>query len=213
MTNDLAPLITRRNFAIIDNSSTHKTVPALTALRDCFRGQYAFSAQYYPDLKPIEKGFSQVKRWLRNQEDACLADPIFWINKAFGLCSVQGRRSNRGSVHPSFLYILVCIFPLFIFYLFIFFHSNLMATLSSSFSFSFSTSSLYSPFFPPPQLEETGINISIFMQHGKENSRICQFPFHYLTTTTIHFIFYFFDLITSFHVQAHYLLPMSTRRL
>ena len=103
MTNTLQPLISSRNFGILDNSSTHKTLAALEVMRDCFTGQYAFSAQYYPELKPIERGFSQVKRWLRHHEDACLGNPIFWINKAFQRYSINGKRRDRCTVVRLFV--------------------------------------------------------------------------------------------------------------
>ena len=87
----LRPYLTIRSYALIDNSSTHKTLPALYKLNDVFNGRYAFSAEYSPYLKPIEKGFSLVKRYLRHHEDDALLNPIRWINKAFR------RYSNRRS--------------------------------------------------------------------------------------------------------------------
>ena len=79
---------------ICDNSSTHHTYDALVAMDDCFDGFFSFSPTYSPDLKPIEKGFSNVKGWLKDHEDDALLDPIGTINRAFHLYSTLGERSN-----------------------------------------------------------------------------------------------------------------------
>ena len=90
----LAPMLHFTSFGIIDNSSTHKTPDALHTLNSTFRGQYLFSTEYSPDLKPIEKGFSQVKRWIRRREDDATRDPVGTINSAFELYSTTGEKSS-----------------------------------------------------------------------------------------------------------------------
>jgi DDE superfamily endonuclease len=88
----LTPYLTARNFGLVDNSTTQKNPDALLKLNATFRGLYRFSAEYSPDLKLIEKGFSYIKRRIRHHEDDALLDPIGTINKAFshaaiGMCT------------------------------------------------------------------------------------------------------------------------------
>ena len=52
-----------------------------------------FSPAYSPDMKPIEKGFSQIKRWLRHHENEALLQSI---NKCFNLYSTTAKRGARG---------------------------------------------------------------------------------------------------------------------
>ena len=44
--------------------------------------------------KPIERGFSNVKSYLRANEFEVINNPIDWINKAFHLYSQNGSKSN-----------------------------------------------------------------------------------------------------------------------
>lgn len=63
---------------------------------DVFNGLYDFCAPYCPHLKPIEKGFSNVKGWIREHEDEALSHPVQFLNEAFELYSVTGARKSEG---------------------------------------------------------------------------------------------------------------------
>ena len=98
----LSPYILHNSVGILDNASIHRTVGSLTAIDDVFHGNFKFAPRYSFDLKPIEKGFSNVKRWLRRHEDMAIRDPIRWIDAAFHRYSVLRRRSKSGTVHITF---------------------------------------------------------------------------------------------------------------
>lgn len=81
---------------LLDNASIHKTMGSLTTLNDITNGRYEFSPPFSPDLKPIEKAFALVKRWLREREEQVIADPIGFINLAFEHFSVNSPDGQRG---------------------------------------------------------------------------------------------------------------------
>jgi transposase len=86
----LTAVVEDHHYAIIDNARTHKTPEALLALENCFQGRYYFSPKYSPDNKPIELGFANIKRYLRENEYAAMANPLEWIDRSFRLFSVNG---------------------------------------------------------------------------------------------------------------------------
>jgi len=75
--NTLRPFLLRNNFAILDNASNHKTAMVREVLEQAFRGQYYYCAPYSPELKPIERGFAMIKRYIRMHEAEGIADPIY----------------------------------------------------------------------------------------------------------------------------------------
>jgi len=94
--NELQPLIVPGNCLIVDNAAVHKTVDALHTLNVVSGSMYVFSPVYSPDLKPIERGFANIKRWIRKRENSAMRDPIGYINRAFELYSVTGTRGYVG---------------------------------------------------------------------------------------------------------------------
>lgn len=86
-------------YVLLDNASIHKTPATRDILDYAFDGRYLFSAKYSPELKPIEKGFSNIKNWLRQCEDQALLQPIQTINAAFTVYSVLGPRGDVARKH------------------------------------------------------------------------------------------------------------------
>lgn len=84
------------SIALIDNATIHRTPNALHATENTFLGKFHFCAPYSPDLKPIERGFSLIKRWLRERENEALQDPIRMIEAAFFEFSVIGPQGHKG---------------------------------------------------------------------------------------------------------------------
>lgn len=92
----LALVLQRGKVGLIDNAKIHKTVHSLHLLEATFQGSYYFSPPYSPDYKPIEFGFADIKRFLRDNELEAVHDPIGWINLAFDKFSVTGDCSHIG---------------------------------------------------------------------------------------------------------------------
>lgn len=87
------------NCLLLDNCSIHKTAFVRQRLEIITNGDYEFSPKYSPDLKPIERAFSNVKRYVRNHRNINTApDPLAVINEAFSLYSSSGELGNRGKV-------------------------------------------------------------------------------------------------------------------
>ena len=91
--NTLRSYILEQTVGILDNARTHHTLNARDMLENIFNGNYYYSPPYSPNLKPIEKGFKQVKEWIRDHENEALRNPVEYINRAFHLFSIQGERS------------------------------------------------------------------------------------------------------------------------
>lgn len=79
----------------------HKTDAAIDALIFATQGEYAFSPRYSPDMKPIERGFSNVKRLLRANEQWALDNPVLFLNRTFHTYSLFGPLGHRGT--PTYL--------------------------------------------------------------------------------------------------------------
>jgi hypothetical protein len=94
--NRLQHVLSNDSFGLIDNATIHRTVDSRLMLENIFDGKYCFSPPYSPDLKPIELGFANIKRWLRSHENDALMRPIEMINNAFELYSILGERGHKG---------------------------------------------------------------------------------------------------------------------
>lgn len=92
--NFVAPVLLSGEIGILDNASIHKTARSKQALHDAFSGHYTYCSPYSPHLKPIEKIFALVKQYIRENEQAALADPLAWINRAFDMFRHGGRRAH-----------------------------------------------------------------------------------------------------------------------
>jgi transposase len=84
------------DFLVLDNCKIHKTPESLMKITQVFRGRYRFLPKYSPHWNPIELGFSQIKRYLRDRESIIMrngSNVIEEIDAAFFLYSENGPRS------------------------------------------------------------------------------------------------------------------------
>jgi transposase len=100
----LEPLLLSDSFGIIDNASNQRTYRAKDALYNVFYGIFLYSAPYSPELKPIEKGFSNVKRYIREHESDGVIDPVALIERAFTFYSVIGERGHAGKKTIKYIF-------------------------------------------------------------------------------------------------------------
>jgi hypothetical protein len=91
-------------FCLVDNATVHHTVASEEALEEVFHGRYMFSEPYCHMDKPVERGFSNVKSFLRAHDAEALRNPLEWINRAFYTYSFQGERSSAAFNHWSYYY-------------------------------------------------------------------------------------------------------------
>lgn len=96
---DVRPFMNDSSFIVLDNASVHKTDEVKAALEVIAPAQYTYCAPYSPELKPVELGFANVKRWLREHEQEAVQAPLDYINQAFSLYSVNGARSSAGKLN------------------------------------------------------------------------------------------------------------------
>jgi hypothetical protein len=94
--NTLQPMLFHDSFGIIDNASNQRTDRAKEVLNDTFQGMFLYCAPYSPELKPVERGFANVKRFIREHESEGAVDPVALIERAFSFYSVAGESSCSG---------------------------------------------------------------------------------------------------------------------
>jgi hypothetical protein len=75
-------------YGLFDNASNQRTDDVRRAIEDVFDGFFMYCSPYSPELKPIERGFSLVKRYIRDKEAEWGEDHIGLINAAFHHYSV-----------------------------------------------------------------------------------------------------------------------------
>jgi transposase len=94
-------IILENSFALLDNASNQRSRIVRIALEEVFRGKYCYCAPYAPWLKPIEKGFSLVKRLIRSLEydTSWRNNPIGLINHAFHHYSAGSIAGQIASEH------------------------------------------------------------------------------------------------------------------
>ena len=86
-------------FCIVDNASLHHTIASEDTLEEVFNGRYMFSEPYCHMDKPIEKGFANVKNYLRAHDREALRNPLDWINRAFFTYSIDGEQAFAAFNH------------------------------------------------------------------------------------------------------------------
>lgn len=77
-------------YGLLDNASNQRGVRARRAMETLFNGNYGYCSEYSPELKPIERGFSLVKRWIRDHEFGWGGTPLELIHTAFRYYSDEG---------------------------------------------------------------------------------------------------------------------------
>ena len=75
---------------LFDNAKTHKTSEAIRRINMVFRGLFNFVPPYSPHLKPIERGFSMIRSYLRANSREAILNPIKVLNDAFHNYSTLG---------------------------------------------------------------------------------------------------------------------------
>ena len=75
---------------IFDNASNQRGDDVRIAIENLFHGRYMYCPAYSPELKPIERGFALVKRWIRDNEPTWTESPIDLIHAAFHYYSSEG---------------------------------------------------------------------------------------------------------------------------
>lgn len=68
--------------ALFDNASNQRTEAVRRVMESVFNGRYYYCAAYSPFLKPIENGFSLIKRYIKDHYDPG-RNPVDQINDAF----------------------------------------------------------------------------------------------------------------------------------
>lgn len=73
------------SFGLFDNAANLKTDAVRLRANTVFNGLYRYCPAYSPELKPVENGFSNIKRYIRERDNEYkwLNDPIGLINSAF----------------------------------------------------------------------------------------------------------------------------------
>jgi transposase len=95
------PFLSEDSFGIFDNASNQRTELARDAMEDAFSGRYRFCPAYSPWLKPIERGFSNVKRMIQKNDIEGQVNPIGLINRCFHHYSFEGEGGFEGDIYMS----------------------------------------------------------------------------------------------------------------
>jgi hypothetical protein len=75
-------------YGLFDNASNQRTQDVRVAIESVFSGFFMYCSPYSPELKPIERGFSMVKSYIREHEADWGGDHIGLIDTAFHHYSV-----------------------------------------------------------------------------------------------------------------------------
>ena len=73
------------SFGILDNAANQRTDAVRAIINNTFNGRYRYCSPYSPALKPIEHGFSMVKKYIRRFDHMPynIQNPAELINEAF----------------------------------------------------------------------------------------------------------------------------------
>jgi hypothetical protein len=85
----LAKVLPADSYGILDNATNQRTPLVQEALENIFGGMYQYCAPYSPHLKPVERGFSLVKRYIQLRDDDLTKSARELINEAFQYYSVD----------------------------------------------------------------------------------------------------------------------------
>jgi hypothetical protein len=95
------PFLSEDDFGIFDNASNQRTELARDAMEDAFGGRYRYCPAYSPCLKPVKRGFSNVKGMIRENDIEAKVDPIGLINRCFHHFSFEGEGGSADDVYIS----------------------------------------------------------------------------------------------------------------
>jgi hypothetical protein len=88
-------------FMILDNAKNQKTEKVRDTAERVFNGRYMYCSAYSPELKPIERGFSNVKNYIRERDGDAewQSNPVGLIMAAFNYYSVDGEGGPTARNH------------------------------------------------------------------------------------------------------------------
>jgi transposase len=83
--NRISLLLEDDSYGLFDNASNQRTDAVRIMIETVFRGLYIYCSPYSPELKPIERGFVNVKTFIRERDDDAewIANPVGLISAAF----------------------------------------------------------------------------------------------------------------------------------
>lgn len=98
---DLRGYLKDDKYLLLDNASNQKSRSVTECLEQLYPDHHVYVPGYSPRLKPIERGFSNVKRYIRKYEYTHRGeyDPVTLINEAFEFYSFRGEGSSAGTLH------------------------------------------------------------------------------------------------------------------
>jgi transposase len=88
--NKLSPVFQNNSFLLLDNAANQRTDEVIATMESSLGGRFVYNVEYSPELNPIERGFSLIRRWIRNNEQMYLGRHVLLINSAFNAYSVEG---------------------------------------------------------------------------------------------------------------------------
>jgi hypothetical protein len=90
-----------RSYGLFDNASNQRTPLVRAEIESVFDGKYGYCSAYSPALKPIENGFSLVKRYIQAHWNVSRT-PLQQINDAFYYYSDRRGQHGREAAFNSF---------------------------------------------------------------------------------------------------------------
>ena len=61
-------VLSRDKILLLDNSANQRHPHVIATMELLLHGNFKFNVEYSPELNPIERGFSLVRRWIRTNE-------------------------------------------------------------------------------------------------------------------------------------------------
>jgi len=92
----LLPFFSDGACVICDNVSNNKHDDTISVLDEITQGSYKFNAPYWHEYAPIERGFSNVMREVRLNEDEAMFDTPTVVEAAFMKYSTIGSHGHVG---------------------------------------------------------------------------------------------------------------------
>jgi transposase len=94
------------SFLILDNAPNQTTAEVVSVLSTLYEGMYKYCAKYSPELKPVERGLSNVKDFIRERDSLSEWRDKPWelIEAAFVHYSDEGLGSSAANNHFQLYY-------------------------------------------------------------------------------------------------------------
>ena len=94
------------SFLILDNAPNQTTAEVVSVLSTLYKGMYKYCAKYSPELKPVERGLSNVKDFIRERDSLSEWHDKPWelIEAAFAHYSDEGLGSSAANNHFQLYY-------------------------------------------------------------------------------------------------------------